>query len=145
MGQEQHVEEKHETHKFAKPKGVRLWLSLALVALGVAMVAAGAFKAVSGEGVRIVLIVLGVLLIFGFGYVAVGGRIVKVKKSQDGGLEAGVELPQEEEVSTTTVHTSFRKRGLPKHGMMPPKHGTMPPKEGDVDARKPSDPGSGGR
>ena len=81
----------------------------------------------------------GLVLILGFGYVAVGGIGIKVKGSPDGGIEAGVEMPQD------TVHTTtIRKRGFDRQGIMPPKHGTMPPKHGNERLREPSDPGSGG-
>jgi hypothetical protein len=125
------------TRRVAKPKGIRLWLPLAMVLLGVVLMALG-ILAVSVLEIRLVLIVGGLALIFGFGYVAVGGSRVNVEGSPDGGVQAGVELPQE-----TTVRTIIRKRGFPRRGTMPPKHGTMPSKEGDS-PQKPDDPSSGG-
>jgi hypothetical protein len=136
VDREDSVEEKVVTRRVAKPKGVRLWFSLAMVVLGAGLVAIGAFG-VSTAGVRVVLIVAGVALIFGFGWVVVGGSRVQIEGSPDGGIKGGVDMPQD-----TTVRTTIRKRGFPRRGRMPPKHGTMPRKEGDP-PRDPDDPSSG--
>jgi hypothetical protein len=136
VDQEDNVEEKVETRRVAKPKGVRLWLSLAMVVLGIGLIGTGAF-AVSTAGIRVVLIIAGLALIFGFGWVAIGGSKVEIEGSPDGGIKGGVAVAQD-----TTVRTTIRKRGFPRRGTMPPKHGTMPPREGDP-PRDPDDPSSG--
>jgi hypothetical protein len=139
MSQEERHEEKRETREVAKPEGVRLWLPMALVLFGMAMVVAGATGVVSGEGVRPTLIVLGVGLILYFGSVAVGGTVIKIKGSQYGGVEAGVKLPHDETVRVM-AHTDIHKSGFPRRGEMPPKHGIMPPREGEIRLNRPSDP-----
>jgi len=137
VDEEENVEERVEDHHVAKPQGVRLWLSVAVVVFGALMVVAGAAGVVAERGI---VLPGGIILMFGFGYVAVGGSGIKVKGSPDGGIEAGVEMPQDMTVRTTTIH----KKGFPRQGAMPPKHGTMPPKEGEFRLREPpSDPSSG--
>jgi hypothetical protein len=136
VDQEENVEERVEDHHVAKPRGVRLWLSIAMVAFGALMVVAAAAGVVAERGI---VLPGGMVLMLAFGYVAVGGSSIKVKGSSAGGIEAGVEMPQD-----TTVTTTIRKTGFPRQGMMPPKHGTMPPKEGEFRLGEPSDPSSGG-
>jgi hypothetical protein len=131
---EESVAEKIETRRVAKPKGVRLWLSIVIVLFGIALVGVGAAGAISERGL---VMPAGFVLVFGFGYVAVGGSRVKVK-SPGAGLEAEMDLPQD-----TTVHTTFVTKGFPRQGAMPPKHGVMPPKEGSSPLQEPTDADSG--
>lgn len=130
MDLEESVAETTETRRVARPRGVRLWLSVVLVGFGIVLVAAAATAHVAERGVAMPG---GIFLIVCFGYVAVGGNGIKVKTSGDG-LEAGVDLAQD-----TTVHTTFVTKGFPRQGVMPPKHGTMPPKEGDSPLQKTAD------
>ena len=137
VDQEDTVEEKVETRRTAKPTGVRLWLSLAIVGLGIIVIAIGAF-AVATTAIRVVLIIAGLALIFGFGWVAIGGSNVEIEGSPDGGIKGGVAVPQD-----TTARTTIRTRGFPKRGKMPPKRGNMPPRGGDT-PQDPGDRSSGG-
>jgi hypothetical protein len=125
VDQEDNIEERIVAKRVAKPKGVRLWFSLVMVLLGIALVAGGFFGASVVE-IRLVMILGGLALILGFGWLVVGGNKINFRGSADGSMAAGMELPQD-----TTVRTTIRKRGFPRRGAMPPKHGAMPPRDGD--------------
>jgi hypothetical protein len=114
VDEEENVEERVDDHHVAKPQGVRLWLSIAVVAFGALMVVASAVGVVGERGI---VLPGGLVLIVAFGYVAVGSSSIKVKGSSAGGIEAGVEMPQDTTVRTTTIH----KKGFPRQGTMPPK------------------------
>jgi hypothetical protein len=101
-------------------KGGRLALALLFVLIGVVAVGFGIFKASLPTAVRVALILAGLGLVGGFGYVAVGATRV-------GGTQRvpGANIPQ-----GSTVRTKIIRRGFPKKGRSP---------------LDPPDGGSGGR
>jgi hypothetical protein len=116
--------------------GLRLIISLVLMALGLVLVALGAFV-VSSAAVRVPLVLGGIGLLVGFGYVAVGARRIGGGGSS---RMPGADLPQSEVVRTTTLRTE----GLPKHGEMPPKRGKMPSRGDEGETQRESDKGRSG-
>lgn len=109
--------------------GARLVFSLAFMAIGLAFVIL-ALLAGSQLGLRIPLLLGGIALIGGFGYVVVGaGRV--------GGAKGvpGAEIPQ-----GSTVTTTVTKTGFPKQGKSP----LAIDENEDEEARPSDDPDSGG-
>lgn len=114
---EDNLEDKLETHRVTGAKGVRLWLPLVLVAVGLLMIGAAVLGAKDGTG----LLIGGFGLVLVFGWVAVGGRRIHIGASADG-VEGDVELPQDE-----TIRTTIRKKGFPRRRRTRPPEGPNKP------------------
>lgn len=92
---------------------------------GLALAVLGALSDGMPDGLRVALVVCGLALAAGFGYVAAGALGVG-----SGGTDGSMPDAKFGHTETIRTHTeTIEETGLPAEGRMPPKHGDMPPKD----------------
>lgn len=108
MSDGEHVEHTQEEQIDEAATGRRWGLSIVLIVLGIAGIAAGIHYD------RTILILGGIFAIFIFGWIAAGSSGFQLSYSKDSGFNFSARLPRRHR-----TRTEVRRRGFPKKGRSP--------------------------